>query len=272
MFEAFGVPVRVHTTGLYSGTFADDLAPLAPARFVPVMRTPEGLVVGDTLAMAETLVERHPAIEFWPSDPAARGLARWIVAEMHSSFQALRTDCPMTLRNAWSGFGASQAVNVDLDRITRLWAVARDRFGSDQSRWLFGKYSLADVFFAPVAARVAAYGLSVPDHAVPYVSAHLSDQAFRRWRALGQTVEYETLPYAMDLPKLRWPGPEILKARAVASGPSENAACPYSGKPVTHFMEIEGRIFGFCNAVCRDKTVADPEAWPDFMPLLERSC
>ena len=25
--------------------------------------------------------------------------------------------------------------------------------------------------------------------------------------------------------------------------------------------------FGFCNAFCRDKTVADAEAWPKFMAL-----
>ena len=43
--------------------------------------------------------------------------------------------------------------------------------------------------------------------------------------------------------------------------------CPYSGKPVTHFMELNGRVFGFCNAFCRDKTVPDPEAWPNFMAI-----
>ena len=46
-----------------------------------------------------------------------------------------------------------------------------------------------------------------------------------------------------------------------------NSACPYSGKPVTHALELYGRRFGFCNAFCRDKTAADPEAWPKFMAL-----
>ena len=270
--EAFGLPVRVHTTGLYSGTFAEDLAPLAPARLVPVLRTPEGIVIGDTLAIAETLAERHPNLDFWPADPAARGLARWIVAEMHSGFQALRAECPMTLRNAWSGFSPSEAVTQDIARITDLWRVAWERFGKGETPWLFGQYSLADVFHAPVAARIAAYGLSVPEDAARYVAAHLSDPAFRRWRAMGQTVDYDPLPYAQDLPMLPWPGPEVRAARAADAGPSENTACPYSGKDVTHFLEIEGRIFGFCNAFCRDKTVADPEAWPAFMPLLERTC
>jgi glutathione S-transferase len=33
---------------------------------------------------------------------------------------------------------------------------------------------------------------------------------------------------------------------------------------VTHLLEAGGRVFGFCNAFCRDKTVADPLAWPAF--------
>ena len=49
---------------------------------------------------------------------------------------------------------------------------------------------------------------------------------------------------------------------------AENTTCPYSGRPVTHVLEMEGRRFGFCNAFCRDKTVADPEAWPAFMALV----
>jgi glutathione S-transferase len=57
-------------------------------------------------------------------------------------------------------------------------------------------------------------------------------------------------------------------ARAVEGVAAENAVCPYSGKAVTHVLELNGRRFGFCNAFCRDKTVADPEAWAEFMALL----
>lgn len=272
MFEMFGLPVSVKAVGLYTGTLAEDLAPLFPARLVPVMRTPDGIVVGDTLAMAQTLEERHPKVGFWPEEPAARALARWMVAEMHSGFTSLRSACPMTLRNAWEGFEAPDAVTDDLARIETLWSLARTRHASDDSPWLFGRYSLADAFFAPVAARIAAYGLSVGADAQAYVAAHLAEPAFRRWRALGQTVSYDVLPYAMDLPIAPWPGPAPLAAQAVAAGPSENAACPYSGKPATHFLDTGGRVFGFCNATCRDKTLADPLAWPAFADLLERSC
>jgi glutathione S-transferase len=86
---------------------------------------------------------------------------------------------------------------------------------------------------------------------------------------MGQTKTYDPLPYDMNLPKADWPGPTPIAARAVDRGPSVNAACPYSGKPVTHFLECGGKVYGFCNAFCRDKTLADPAAWPQFMALLD---
>lgn len=204
MFEKFDIPCRTHLVGLYSGTLAEDLAPLAPARLVPVMRTPEGISVGDTLAMAETLAERHPGL--WPEDAAARALARWQVAEMHSGFAALRGDCPMNLRHAYEGFHPSEAVLADVKRLEDLWSLARARHGN-HTPWLFGAYCLADVFFAPVAARIATYALPVGKEAQAYVAAHLADPAFRAWRNAGQDVAYDPMPYPMDLAQVPWPGP-----------------------------------------------------------------
>ncbi|MEJ2036876.1 MAG: glutathione S-transferase [Maritimibacter sp.] len=266
MFENFGIPCRTHMVGLYTGTMAADLAPLAPAKLVPVMRTPDGIVVGETLAMAETLAERHPEAGLWPEDPEARALARWLVAEMHSGFTALRGACPMQLLRQYDGFQPSEAVRADLDRLETIWTMAREKFGGS-GPWLFGRYSLADVVYAPVAARIAGFGLPVSAEAQAYVATHLADPAFRRWRALGLTVSYDPEPYAQDLPHLPWPGPQPLAAKAVDHGPSVNAACPYSGDPVSDFLEFDGKIYGFCNPACRDKTVNDPEAWPAFMAL-----
>ncbi|UWQ09427.1 glutathione S-transferase [Aliiroseovarius crassostreae] len=266
MFDKFDLPVNTTRVGLYSGTLQDDLAPLAPARFVPAMRCPDGVVVGDTLAMAETLHERHPEAGLWPEDPAARALARWMVAEMHSGFGALRTDCPMQLLGLVTDFTASEAVMADLDRLEQLWSLARSRHGTD-GPWLFGAYSLADVFFAPVAARIAGFGLSVSDEAQTYVDLHLADLSFRRWRALGLTISYDPVPYIDGRPLADWPGPAPRAARP-SKGPSLNHHCPYSGDPVTDFLEMEGKIWGFCNPTCRDKTLNDPEAWPAFMTMV----
>lgn len=263
MFANFGLPVRTHMVGLYDGTMAEDLAPVAPARLVPAMKTPDGVAIGETLAMAETLAERHPKAGLWPADPADRAYARWIVAEMHAGFGALRSACPMKLDQAFDWADPSPEVRADLARIEDLWARAP---GGGEG-WLFGSYSLADVFYAPVAARIAGYGLPVGAAAQDYVAHHLADPAFRRWRAMGLAAPLGFSPYSNDLPHREWPGPAARPAQAVPGTDAINDACPYSGDPVTHVMELDGKRWGFCNAFCRDKTVADPDAWPAFLKM-----
>jgi glutathione S-transferase len=268
LFEAFGIPVRVRTTRMYSDDFARDLGAYAPARTVPAVRTPEGGVWTDSIAIAGGLAEAHPEAHHWPADPRARAIARSLVAEMHSGFHALRAACPMNLRVRSAGFVPSADVLADLARIETLWSHAR-HIGGDGS-WLLGRYGAADAFFAPVAMRISGYGLPVSEAAQAYVAAHLEHGPLRRWRAMGEAANRTLDVYATFPPLERFPTPEPLPARVVERGPSVNATCPYSAEPVTHFLEAEGRVWGFCNAVCRDKTVADPLAWPAFAALIGR--
>ncbi len=267
MLEKFGLPYRSHLIGLYSGTMDEDMKPLAPARLVPALCLPDGTVVGESLAMAETLVERHPEAGLWPNEPAARATARWLCTEMVSGFSALRSQCPMQLLHCWVGFDPSPETLSDLKRIETLWDHARSVSGA-ASGPLFGAYSLADVFYTPVAARIIGYGLPVSSASRDYCLELLSDPCVRQWRAMGLTVQYDPFPYAQDLSSIPWPIGGVSQARPVASGPSANENCPYSGKVATHFLELDGASWGFCNAFCRDKTVADPEAWPKFKAMV----
>ncbi|MEX0305871.1 MAG: glutathione S-transferase N-terminal domain-containing protein [Ruegeria sp.] len=266
MLEKFGLPYRTHMIGLYSGTMATDMEPLTPARLVPTLRLPDGTVVGESLAMAETLAERHPEAGLWPTDSAARATARWLCAEMVAGFTALRGQCPMQLKYRWEGFEPTPDTLVDLARIETLWAHARKISGA-ASGPLFGPYSLADIFYTPVAARIIGYGLPVSEANRAYCLDLLSDVSVRQWRAMGMTVAYEPFPYQQSLPAQIWPIGGKSTATAVNTGPSVNTACPYSGEPVTDYLEFDGNIWGFCNPFCRDKTVADPEAWPKFLAM-----
>jgi len=266
LFDAFGIAVKTQTARLYTDELPQLLASYTPARTVPVMRCPDGTVVPDSLAMAEELATRHPDAGLLPSDPRARAAARVLMAEMHAGFTALRGHCPMNLRVSYSNCDATDAVMADLARLETLWAWARAQTGT-KGPWLCGDYSVADVFFAPVAGRIAGYNLPVGPEAAAYVAAHLAHPSFRQWRAMGHADGADQPFYARSYPQRPWPGPTALAATAVSAGPSVNATCPYSGKPVTHFMELGGSIWGFCNAFCRDKTVADPKAWPKFMAL-----
>ncbi len=270
LFDAFGLAVRTRRARLYTEELPRLLADFAPARTVPALRLPDGTVVMESLAIAEELASRHPAAGLWPEDPRARAVARSLVAEMHAGFKALRETCPMNLRASYAVTPMTEALGADLDRLETLWAWARKTVGGD-SPWLCGAYSVADAFFAPVATRIATYNLPVSDAAQAYVAAHLTHPSFRRWRAMGLVDGPDQEFYRRDHPRRPWPGPEPLPARTVADGTPENAACLYSGKAVTHRLEVEGRVFGFCNAFCRDKTVADPLAWPEFAAAWERT-
>lgn len=204
MMEKFDLPYRTNLVGLYSGTMPEDLAPLAPARLVPVLRTPEGDVIGESVAMAETLAERHPDVPFWPHDARLRARARWLCAEMASGFAALRDACPMQLQHVTTGFVPNAEVLADLARLEAIWRSARHLSGSENG-WIFGDYSLADVFYAPVAARIIGYDLPVSNAALSYCQTTISDRAFKVWRADGLKVKYDPFPYPMGGGTCDWP-------------------------------------------------------------------
>ena len=266
LFDAFDIPVNLHRARLYTDELPNLLKDFFPGKTAPTMRTPDGVVVPETIAIAEELASRHPDAGLWPTDPKARAVARVLAAEMHAGFTALRSHCPMNLRVSYTDCEPPQAVLDDLARLELMWDWAQGQTGS--TVWLAGDYSAADAFFAPVATRIATYNLPVSPRAMAYVQAHLAHPSFRRWRAMGLIDGADQDFYRRPYPRRPWPGPVPLAARAVDGTDSENTACPYSGKPVTHVLELDGRRFGFCNAFCRDKTVADPAAWPKFMALV----
>ena len=268
LFDAFGIPVKVKTARLYTDQLATVLQDFFPGKTAPTIRTPDGLVVPETIAIAEELASRHPEAGLWPADPAARATARVLTAEMHSGFSALRSFCPMNLRVSYTDCSPPDAVLADLERLQTIWGWARQTTGS-KGDWLCGDYSAADAFFAPVAGRIAGYNLPIGPAAAAYVAAHLAHPSFRRWRAMGMVDGADQEYYRRDYPRRPWPGPVPMTATPVDGTQSENSACPYSGKAVSHVLEINGRRFGFCNAFCRDKTVADSEAWPNFMNIYQ---
>jgi glutathione S-transferase len=268
LFAAFGIPVKTRQVRLYTDELATLLAAYPPARTAPTLIIDGTQVVMESIAIAEELAQRHPEAGMWPTNPASRAVARSITAEMHAGFTALRGFCPMNLRTSYTDCAPPPEVLADLARLETIWSWARKTTGS-KGPWLCGDYSIADVFFAPIATRIATYNLPVGPDAAAYVAAHLAHPQFRQWRAMGLVDGADQDYYRRSYPTRPWPGPAPLAAKAVDGTQSENTTCPYSGNPVTHVLEIAGRRFGFCNAFCRDKTVADPAAWPKFMAVYQ---
>ncbi|UTL90229.1 glutathione S-transferase family protein [Pseudomonas fluorescens] len=150
---------------------------------VPLLKTEHG-VIADSLAIAEYLNERHPEAQLWPADVAARAQARSACAQMHSGFFALRGAMPFDLTRDQRLDSIPLEVQVDIDRIVALWSECR-LVAKDSGPFLFGKPTLADAFFAPVAVRLRSYRVEVPAEAATYIETIYQWPAFQAWQQAG---------------------------------------------------------------------------------------
>ncbi|MEP7315730.1 MAG: glutathione S-transferase family protein [Sphingomicrobium sp.] len=142
-------------------------------------------VVWDSLAIIEHCADKFGRDAFWPEDEAARGMARSMAAEMHSSFTNLRREMPMNVRTKVEGLAVSAEVAAEINRILQLWAQARARFGSG-GPYLFGTWSAADMMFAPVVTRLVTYNVPLPPFALAYVDSVLHHAHVVEWIELAQ--------------------------------------------------------------------------------------
>ncbi len=137
-------------------------------------------VIWDSLAILEYLADKVGRDRFWPKDESARGMARAMVAEMHSSYSALRSDLPMNVRRRIELKEVSDQTREDIVRILTLWAEARARFGGS-GPFLFGTFGAADIFYAPVVSRFRTYGIGVPGFAESYMGALWEHAWLQEW-------------------------------------------------------------------------------------------
>jgi glutathione S-transferase len=153
-------------------------------------------VIWDSLAIIEWLADKTDRARFWPQDEAARGMARSMASEMHSSYDNLRRECPMNLRKQFPQGKLADGVLEEIGRILELWAQARARHGSG-GPYLFGTFSAADIMFAPVVTRFVTYSVPVPRFAAAYMEAMLDHPWLREWVEAAQAEpwvieKYET--------------------------------------------------------------------------------
>jgi glutathione S-transferase len=168
---------------------SSEIKAYSPSAKVPVLKFEEdGLskTVWDSLAICETLAERHPEARLWPEDSTARAEARSIVAEMHSGFPDLRRVLPMDLAARYPTPPLDDAVQSQIARIVELWQSALHRYGKS-SGFLFGHFTIADAFYAPVATRFETYGVHLPAMAQAYTQRILATPAMREWEESAKT-------------------------------------------------------------------------------------
>ena len=160
-------------------TMHDEIRAHSAAGRVPVLIDGD-ITVWDSLAIVEYLAERFPQAGLWPADRAARAHARAIVAEMHSGFTAMRGHYPMNIRRAPAARPQDAAVEADVARILAIWNEARARFGAGGD-FLFGSFTAADAFFAPVVSRLITYAVPVDAVSRAYMEAVVAHPAMAEW-------------------------------------------------------------------------------------------
>jgi glutathione S-transferase len=155
------------------------IAEVSPTRRVPVLHY-DGLVVWDTLALAEFLNELRPTAGLWPKESAVRARARSVSAEMHSSFGELRSRMPMDIRGRHT-VPMVDELRADIERVQTIWTECRDAYGRGGD-FLFGAWCAADAMFAPVVSRFRTYGVALP----PVVSKYC--EAVWHWPAFASLI------------------------------------------------------------------------------------
>lgn len=175
---AFGIPFEEIRIPLGRPDTSIRIAQHSAAGRVPVLVAGE-TTVWDSLAICEYLAEQFPDKGMWPHDVTARAIARSVCAEMHSGFAGLRSAMWMNIRASFPGKGRTPEAQADIARVCEIWDECLARSGPHQ--FLFGEFSIADAFYAPVVMRFRTYGVWLAPALQAYVDRVAAHPAVRQW-------------------------------------------------------------------------------------------
>jgi glutathione S-transferase len=166
--------------------FKQTILKISPVGKVPVLIDGD-LTVWDTLAIAEYAAEQYPEKQLWPADKKWRARARSVCAEMHSGFGALRSNFPMNIEASLPEVGKrilaeKPEVQADVDRVISMWSTLLNASGGPL---LFGQFSVADAYFAPVVMRLTTYHVPVPAQIAQYMDRVKALPGVAAWIADG---------------------------------------------------------------------------------------
>jgi glutathione S-transferase len=190
-----GIPFQEELLPFGTPEFKARVTKHSPAGMVPVLVDGE-LAVWDSLAIAEYVAETWADKGLWPDGREARAVARSICAEMHSGFRELRSRMIMNCQVRFSNVLFDKKVRREQARIEEIWRDARARFGAG-GPFLFGRFGVADAFFAPVTIRFVAYDVQLSPVARQYVDTIQALPAMQEWMSAARA---ETTFYAEDEP------------------------------------------------------------------------
>ena len=177
----------------------------SPAGKVPILIDGQGdreVRVWESLAILEYLAEKFPSAQLWPSEPAARALARAISTEMHAGFVPLRQQCGMNMWRPPAKRDLSEDAKANIARIETIWTEARMRFGAG-GPFLFGRFCAADAMYAPIVSRFETYAIDVSAPVAAYMQAVIALPAWQEWRRAALRETWVIRKFEYDWPDVK---------------------------------------------------------------------
>lgn len=186
--KAIGVAFEEEVIRLNHDSTTAEVQRRSPSGRVPLLKIAENgreIAVWDSLAICETLAERHPEAELWPDNPFLRAEARSYAAEMHSGFPDLRQQLPMEFVRRLPLPELRDTTKAQIARILSAWGDALERHGRNGG-FLFGRFSIADCMYAPVVSRFRTYGVPAPAIVQTYCERIWTLPGMRDWEKAAQ--------------------------------------------------------------------------------------
>jgi glutathione S-transferase len=201
------IPFEETVISLNAPDFKAVVGPHSGTGKVPVLIDGD-VRVWESLAILEYLAEKFPDRGLWPSDVAARALARVVANEMHAGFLPLRRLLPMNMWRPVIKRELTPEAAVNVKRLEAIWNDCRAQFGQgakDSGPFLFGRYGAADAMYAPMVSRLHTYAVDVSQGTRAYMDAVMALPAWREWHAAGVKE-----PWVLPEDEVDWP--TVLKA------------------------------------------------------------
>ena len=183
LLKMFDIDFEEIQITLYQDDTAEKLGPYSPSLKVPVLLHQE-VTVWDSLAICEYISEIILVGSGWPSNPKRRASARSVSAEMHSEFPNLKKDWPMNCKASYQ-LTPSDVLANEIARINAIWSCCRHRYG-ENGNYLYGRFSIADCMFAPIAVCFEAYGAELSGDATIYLQTLLDNPFVQKWISFGR--------------------------------------------------------------------------------------
>ena len=161
----------------------DTIRKFSGAGRVPVLQIEDAgktVTVWDSLAICETIAERHPDARLWPQNWQTRAIARSYAAEMHSGFPDLRDQLSMNFAKTLPLPELRPQTKDQIERILSSWETALAAHGKDGG-YLFGGFSIADCMYAPVVSRFTTFGVDVSKPVKDYMTRIWALPAMQAW-------------------------------------------------------------------------------------------